>query len=287
MSGSLALARARREKVEAIAEADRRKDDFLATLAHELRNPFNFINNFAELSKELTAELKEELDAYSETRDEERWADISSIVEDLSNNVASIERHGLRANDILSSMLVHTVVKNQERTTTDLNKLVRQSAYLAHAGSQTRYGSPAARLEASYDAGTPSVEASSELGRVFINLVENACYATMQKRRAGAESGYEPEIRVSTTDVGNHVEVRVRDNGTGIAKEHQDKIFNPFFTTKPPGDGTGLGLSLSYNIVVRKHGGSIRVDSQEGQYTEFTVSLPKSSPTKFERKQEP
>ncbi|MCA9708817.1 MAG: GAF domain-containing protein, partial [Myxococcales bacterium] len=251
-----------------------------AGIAHELRNPFNFINNFAQLSKELTAELEVEMDAWIDTPDESRRADIDGILRDLSNNAASIERHGLRVNNILNSMLVHTVVENKERVPTDLNNLVRQSAYLAHSGAQTRYGAPGARLEASYDSTMPSVEASSELSRVFINLVENACYATMQKSSSEGGTGYDPEIRVSTADLGNHVEVRIRDNGTGIAKEHQDKIFNPFFTTKPPGDGTGLGLSLSYNIVVRKHGGSIRVDSKEGQYAEFVVSLPK----KFERK---
>lgn len=247
-----------------------------AGIAHEIRNPFNFINNFAQLSRELTADLKAEMDAWIETKDDSHKADIEGLMEDLSQNAGAIEQHGRRVNGILNSMLVHTAGADEERSLIDLNEIVGQSAYLAHAATRARHGAPEVRIESSYDAGLPPIEAAPELGRAFINMVENACYATMQKaKQVGA--GFQPVIRLSTADRDGRVEVRIHDNGVGIAAENLDKIFNPFFTTKPPGDGTGLGLSICYDIVVRKHGGALRVESKEGEYAEFILSLPKKS----------
>jgi signal transduction histidine kinase len=245
-----------------------------AGIAHELRNPFNFINNFAQLSKDLTSDLKEEIDVWVASKDDSGRASVEGIIDDLRQNAASIEHHGRRVNGILNSMLIHTAGASEERGPTDINELVSQSAHLAHAAMRARHGAADVHVEESYDRAVTLIDAAPDLGRAFINVVENACYATMQKQRSRG-ANYRPEIRLTTVDRGSSVEVRIFDNGVGIARENVDKIFNPFFTTKPPGDGTGLGLSICYDIVVRKHGGDVRVDSKEGEFAEFTISLPK------------
>jgi predicted ATPase/signal transduction histidine kinase/tRNA A-37 threonylcarbamoyl transferase component Bud32 len=239
-----------------------------AGIAHELRNPLNFINNFAALS----VQLAEELDA--EVRGP---ADPGALVETaglLRQNVAKIEEHGKRADQIIGSMLQHSRGDRGAVEPTDLNDVLSRSVELAENDTRARASGGQVRILTDYDRSLGTIDAyPADLGRVFVNVIVNAAYSLGEKSKR--TPGFTPEIRIRTRAVGERVEVRIRDNGTGIPADVVSKIFTPFFTTKPPGEGTGLGLSISHDLVVGAHHGEMSVDTVEGEFAEFVVTLPR------------
>jgi len=245
-----------------------------AGIAHEIRNPLNFIMNFAQVTEERVRELRSLLEAPVETQ---RDAAIDELLADLGESVAKIRSHGNRASQIVSGMLLHARSRPGEFMATDLNALVADHVNLAYHGMRSQDSSLQVQIEMAFDPllGTLAV-VPQELGRVVLNLTQNACYAAAEKKRAEGP-GFTPKVVVSTRDTGAEVEIRFLDNGPGVPAELREKIFNPFFTTKPAGAGTGLGLSISYDIVVRLHKGRLRVESKEGRFAEFIVSLPKGN----------
>jgi len=249
-----------REKMASLGE-------LTAGIAHEIQNPLNFVNNFAEVSSELMAELRE---AQAAGDAEE----VTALAEDVTQNLGKITEHGKRAAAIVKGMLEHSRTSTGERVLTDINALCDEYLRLAYQGLRAKDKSFNATLNTDFAPGLPLVEAAgADLGRVLLNLFGNAFYA-VQKRQQTGESCYKPTVSVSTQQVGRAVEIRVRDSGTGMPESVKAKIFQPFFTTKPTGDGTGLGLSLSYDIVTQGHGGTLTVESQPGNFTEFLISLP-------------
>ena len=195
----------------------------------------------------------------------------------LTGNLEKIAEHGRRADGIVKSMLEHSRGVSGERREVDLNALVDEALNLAYHGARAQDASFNITLERDYAPALKQIElAPQEITRVFLNLIGNGFYATKRARGNGG-AAYRPTLQVSTRDLGEAVEVRVRDNGTGIPPEIRDQLFQPFFTTKPTGEGTGLGLSISWDIVTHQHGGSIEVDSQPGEFTEFTIRLPRNS----------
>jgi signal transduction histidine kinase len=248
-----------------------------AGIAHEIKNPLNFVNNFAELSGELLLELRETTaPAVAALGDDERAA-VDEVVEMLRGNLDKIAEHGKRADGIVKSMLEHSRGVSGERRVVDLNALIEEALNLAYHGARAQDASFNITLERDFDRGLVLAElAPQEMTRVFLNLFGNGFYATSRRQRDGAGADFRPTLKVATHDLGDAVEVRVRDNGTGIAPEIRDKLFQPFVTTKPTGEGTGLGLSISYDIVTQQHGGTIEVDSRLGEFTEFTIRLPRA-----------
>lgn len=246
-----------------------------AGIAHEIRNPLNFVNNFAELSVGLLNDLEEIMSAQEGKIDDDAQADVKDTIEYLRQNVAKINEHGKRANSIVNGMLLHSRNSAGKREKANLNALVSEAVNLAYHGLRAKDTSFNISITSDYDDTIADVDmVSAEITRVILNVVNNACYAAHQRKRAaGAE--FAPKLSVKTKDRGGSVEVRIRDNGTGIPPGVVDKIFNPFFTTKPPGEGTGLGLSMSYDIIVQGHKGEMRVDTAPGEYTEFIIVLPK------------
>jgi signal transduction histidine kinase len=247
-----------------------------AGIAHEIKNPLNFVNNFADLSGELLQELRETTaPAVAALGDDER-AEVDETIEMLTGNLEKIAEHGRRADGIVKSMLEHSRGVSGERRVVDLNALVDEALSLAYHGARAQDAGFNITLEREFDRGlAPTELAPQEMTRVFLNLFGNGFYAASRRQRDGAGPDFRPTLRVTTRELGDAVEVRVRDNGTGIAPEIRDKLFQPFVTTKPTGEGTGLGLSIAYDIVVQQHGGTIVVDSRVGEFTEFTIRLPR------------
>ncbi|WP_226915718.1 ATP-binding protein [Hymenobacter siberiensis] len=243
--------------------------ELTAGIAHEIQNPLNFVNNFAEVSAELVEELEEE-----QTRSVRDAVLEAELLGDLKQNLVKINQHGQRAAGIVRGMLEHSRASTSERAPTDLNQLADEYLRLAYHGLRAKDKTFNATLETDFAPALPLVDAvSGDLGRVLLNLFTNAFYAVRQRQQLG-EAGYAPTVGVGAARANGHVEIRVTDNGSGMPPEVQQKIFQPFFTTKPTGEGTGLGLSLSHDIVVQGHGGSLTVESQPGQGTTFTISLP-------------
>ncbi|WP_317196068.1 ATP-binding protein [Hymenobacter siberiensis] len=243
--------------------------ELTAGIAHEIQNPLNFVNNFAEVSAELITELEEE--QQKPDRDLELEAE---LLTDLKQNLLKISQHGGRAASIVRGMLEHSRTSSGERTPTNLNQLADEYLRLAYHGLRAKDKTFNATLKPDFDPVLPPVEViAQDLGRVLLNLLSNAFYAVRQRQQRGV-AGYAPTVGISTRRVGEKVEIRVRDNGQGIPEAVRAKIFQPFFTTKPTGEGTGLGLSLSYDIVTQGHGGTLSVTSEEGSFTEFLISLP-------------
>jgi len=202
--------------------------------------------------------------------------EIDELVETLSGNLDKIAEHGRRADGIVTSMLAHSRGGSGERQSIDLNGLIDEALNLAYHGARARDHKFNIALERDFDRTLAPIElVPQEMTRVLLNLLSNGFYAASMKHRAG-RCGEPAVLRVATRDLGETVEIRVRDNGAGITPEIRNKLFQPFFTTKPTGEGTGLGLSISWDIVTQQHGGTIEVDSRVGEYTEFTVRLPRS-----------
>jgi signal transduction histidine kinase len=243
-----------------------------AGIAHEIKNPLNFVNNFADLSVELLEELK---DAAVGALDPAKRTEIVETISMLTGNLERIIEHGRRADGIVRSMLQHSRGGSGEWQATDLNSLVEEALNLAYHGARAQDQSFDIRLERDLDRDLAPVDAvPQELTRVLINLIGNGFYAA-NKRSREDDGSFRPTLKVTTRELGESVEVRVRDNGVGIPPEHREKLFQPFFTTKPTGEGTGLGLSISYEIITQQHGGTITADSEVGDFTEFTVRLPR------------
>jgi GAF domain-containing protein len=248
-----------------------------AGIAHEIKNPLNFVNNFAGLGIELLDELKEIAAPAVAALDDERRAEIDETIDMLSGNLDKIAEHGRRADNIVTSMLEHSRGSSGERRSVDLNALVEEALNLAYHGGRAQDQCFNITLERDYaDMIAPLELVPQDITRVCLNLFGNGFYAATQRQRQAADAGFQPTLKVSTRDLGEAVEIRVRDNGIGIPPEIKDKLFQPFFTTKPSGEGTGLGLSISYDIVTQQHGGTITVDSRVGEFTEFTVRLPRA-----------
>jgi two-component system, NtrC family, sensor kinase len=246
-----------------------------AGIAHEIKNPLNFVNNFAGLSVELLDELKEAAAQVIGALDAHKRAEVSEMIEVLIGNLKKIAEHGRRADGIVRSMLQHSRGGGGEWQLTDLNALVEEALNLAYHGARAQNHSFNITMERDFDRDLAPIEVMpQDLTRVLLNLIGNGFYA-VHKRGRGGDSAFRPVLSVITQDLGHAVEIRIRDNGTGIPSEYREKLFQPFFTTKPPGEGTGLGLSISYEIVTQQHGGTITVHSELSQFTEFTVRLPR------------
>jgi signal transduction histidine kinase len=251
-----------------------------AGIAHEIKNPLNFVNNFASLSVELLDELKETVRPAIAALGTDKRAAVDEVVDMLTANLEKIAEHGRRADGIVKSMLAHSRGASGERQRADLNALTEEALNLAYHGARAQDPNFNITLEREFDRTIAPIElVPQDISRVLLNLFGNGFYAADKRRREGTDAEFRPVLKVVTRDLGNEVEIRVRDNGTGIPTEFRDKLFQPFFTTKPTGEGTGLGLSISYDIVTHQHGGTITVDSRVDEFTEFTIRLPCSRQT--------
>jgi signal transduction histidine kinase len=247
-----------------------------AGIAHEIKNPLNFINNFSELSVELVQEMLQETEKLTACLGEKEAGYLKGILQDIEGNVKKIHVHGKRADSIIRGMLLHSRGKSGERMPTDINALLAEYVNLGYHGMRATDSSFNIKIESEYDPNLPQVNViPQDLSRVFLNMINNACYSTHQKKKEFKDA-YFPILKVSTKDLDSKVEIRIWDNGKGMPKAVLEKIFNPFYTTKPAGSGTGLGLSISFDIIVQEHQGQIAVDSKEGEYAEFIITIPKS-----------
>lgn len=241
--------------------------ELTAGIAHEIQNPLNFVNNFSDVSGELLEEMKSELQKGNA-------GEAIQLVEDVRENLQKILHHGKRADAIVKGMLQHSRTSSGQKEATDLNGLVDEYLRLAYHGLRAKDKSFNAKFTTDFDPGIGRIEViPQDIGRVILNLINNAFYAVSQKKKQGT-NGYEPTVHITTKKQTGKIELRIRDNGDGIDPKILDKIFQPFFTTKPAGQGTGLGLSLSYDIVTRSHAGELKVQTKDGEGTEFIVELP-------------
>ncbi len=245
--------------------------ELTAGIAHEIQNPLNFVNNFSEVSIELIEEILDERKKDPADRDEGLEA---GLLGDISDNLEKIAHHGKRADGIVKGMLMHSRNSSGQKEPTNVNALCDEYMRLSYHGLRAKDKSFNATINTELDPTIEPISAvSQDLGRVILNLLTNAFYAVNEKKhQIGGD--YQPTVSVVTKNLGNTIEIRVRDNGNGVPKKVIDKIFQPFFTTKPTGQGTGLGLSLSYDIITKGHGGELKVETKEGESTEFIISLP-------------
>jgi len=257
--------------------------ELTAGIAHEIQNPLNFVNNFSEVSNELIQEIQDEREKRKEERDEEL---VSEILDDIKQNLEKINHHGKRADAIVKGMLQHSRSSSGAKEPTDINKLADEYLRLAYHGLRAKDKSFNATMNTDYDEAIGNITIiPQDIGRVILNLITNAFYVVDEKKKLLAKEDltgfknltgqevYEPTVKVSTKKVGDTVEVSVKDNGNGIPQNVLDKIFQPFFTTKPTGQGTGLGLSLSYDIV-KAHNGELKVNTIENEGSEFIILIP-------------
>ena len=245
-----------------------------AGIAHEIKNPLNFVNNFAALSGELIDELNDVLKPAA--LDDKTREEIDELTHMLKGNLEKVVQHGKRADSIVKNMLLHSREGSGEHRPADINAIVEESLNLAYHGARAEKAGFNITLKRDFDPAAGQIDLyPQEITRVFLNLISNGFYAA-SKRKESSEEGFEPLLGATTKNLGNKVEIRIRDNGTGIPPEVKEKMFNPFFTTKPAGEGTGLGLSMSHDIIVKQHGGTIDVATEPGQFTEFVITLPRS-----------
>jgi signal transduction histidine kinase len=245
-----------------------------AGIAHEIKNPLNFVNNFSALSTELADELNAVL--MQERLTDKGRQEVDELTGLLKDNLGKVVQHGKRADSIVKNMLLHSREGSGEQRSADINTLVDESLNLAYHGARAEKSGFNITLQRDFDASAGSAEIfPQEITRALLNLISNGFYAATKRSNDG-EAGFEPTLLAATKSLGNSVEIRIRDNGAGIPSEIKEKIFNPFFTTKPAGEGTGLGLSMSHDIIVKQHGGTIRVNTELGAFTEFIITLPRA-----------
>lgn len=254
---------------------------FLGTLtagiAHEIRNPLNFVKNFATISGELTEELREEIEKQAENIEPESLDYIKEIFAELKDSIVQIEKQGDRIEGIVANMMLHSQKESGQRESTNINTILNEAVQLAYHSYRAKTDSCDIIIEENYDDSLENlVVIPQDVSRAFVNIINNAFYAVNAKKKA-KNGDFTPQVSVTTRDKGKRVAISIRDNGDGIPSEIQEKIFHPFFTTKPPGEGTGLGLSLAFEIIVLQHQGEIKIDSIPESHTEFTIFLPKNS----------
>jgi signal transduction histidine kinase len=241
--------------------------ELTAGIAHEIQNPLNFVNNFSEVCSELIDEMAEEIKKGN-------TEDAQAIAAEIKMSLEKITFHGKRAEGIVKSMLQHSRTSTGRKEPTDINALADEYLRLAYHGMRAKDKSFNAAMKTDFDESIGLVKIiSQDIGRAVLNLITNAFYAVNEKKKLHPDK-YEPTVTVTTKKTGDKVEIVVKDNGTGIPQKALDKIFQPFFTTKPTGQGTGLGLSLSYDIVTNSHGGELKVETRDGEYTCFSIILP-------------
>ena len=246
-----------------------------AGIAHEIKNPLNFVNNFSGLSRELLDELRELLAKAKLVEQEREEAD--ELIGLVASNLDKVVTHGKRADSIVKNMLLHSREGSGERTSVNVNTMVEEALNLAYHGARAEKPGFNVTIAKSLDPAAGAAELyPQEITRVLLNLISNGFYATTKRKQSEANGGYEPTVSASTRNMGDRIAITIMDNGTGIPEEVKAKMFNPFFTTKPAGEGTGLGLSLSHDIVVKQHGGTLEVATEPGGFTEFTILLPRS-----------
>jgi two-component system NtrC family sensor kinase len=247
-----------------------------AGIAHEIKNPLNFVNNFSALSVELTDELNDLL-KHAKISDEIR-KEVDELTHLLKDNLGKVVQHGKRADSIVKNMLLHSREGSGEHRPADINALVDESLNLAYHGARAEKPHFNVTLQRNFDPEAGMIEVfPQEITRVFLNLISNGFYAVSKRKADRGDGSFEGVVTATTKGRTDHVEICIRDNGTGIPPDVKEKMFNPFFTTKPAGEGTGLGLSMSHDIIVKQHGGTIDVDTLPGEFTEFTIVLPRAS----------
>lgn len=248
-----------------------------AGIAHEIKNPLNFVTNFSELSSELLNELKDELGKSNALLNKKDFENMVDIIDNLAENAKKINEHGKRADSIVKGMLLHSRGKSGEKRPTNLNNLVTEYVNLAYHGLRAQDQTFNIKIETDLDDSIGIVNiVPQDFSRALLNMVTNACHSTQQKKNE-LGNGYNPVLRVSTKVIDDRIELKIYDNGKGIPQKIIDKIYQPFFTTKPPGSGTGLGLSITYEIIVHEHNGTIKIETKEGEFAEFIITLPKQN----------
>jgi signal transduction histidine kinase len=241
--------------------------ELIAGIAHEIQNPLNFVNNFSEVNKELLDEMNEKVA-------EGNYEEVKAIAKDVADNQEKINFHGKRADAIVKGMLQHSRTSSGQKEPTDINALVDEYLRLAYHGLRAKDKSFHARFETDFDNTINNVTVvPQEIGRVILNLLNNAFYAVTEKKKLAGDA-YTPTVNITTRKKTDRVEIKVNDNGNGVPQKILDKIFQPFFTTKPAGQGTGLGLSLSYDIITKGHGGELKIETREGEGSSFIILLP-------------
>jgi signal transduction histidine kinase len=247
-----------------------------AGIAHEIKNPLNFVNNFSSLSAELIDELKDLLK--QETLTDKGREELDELTGLLKDNLGKVVQHGRRADSIVKNMLLHSREGSGERRSVDINALVGESLNLAYHGARAENAGFNITLQHDLDPDAGELYLyPQEITRALLNLISNGFYAATKRKGAAADAAFEPVLIATTRNLGEAVEIRIRDNGAGIPPEAREKMFNPFFTTKPTGEGTGLGLSMTHDIVVKQHGGRIDVETEPGAFTELIVILPRDT----------
>jgi len=241
--------------------------ELTAGIAHEIQNPLNFVNNFSEVNAELIDELEQEIEKGN-------MDGAKAITKDIKENEKKINHHGKRADSIVKGMLQHSRSSSGQKELADINALADEYLRLAYHGLRAKDKSFNAKFETQFDNNIENINIiPQDIGRVLVNLINNAFYAVGEKKKMST-NGYEPSVAISTKKLNDKIEIKVRDNGNGIPQKVLDKIFQPFFTTKPTGEGTGLGLSLSYDIITKGHGGELKVQTKEGEGSEFVIQIP-------------
>ncbi len=242
--------------------------ELTAGIAHEIQNPLNFVNNFSEVNSELIEELKEELE-------KGEIDEVKAIANDIASNEEKIKHHGKRADSIVKGMLQHSRTESGQKELTDLNTLTDEYLRLAYHGLRAKDKNFNANFWFEADENLSNVNVvPQDIGRVLLNLINNAFHAVFSKALTSEDSKYKPTVTIITRNLGDQIEILVKDNGNGIPEKIKDKIFQPFFTTKPTGEGTGLGLSLSYDIITKGHGGELKLETIEGEGSAFIIKLP-------------
>jgi two-component system NtrC family sensor kinase len=249
-----------------------------AGIAHEIKNPLNFVNNFSALSVELTDELNDIL-KQAELAEKLR-TEVDELTGMLKDNLSKVVQHGKRADSIVKNMLLHSREGSRERRSADINSLVRESLNLAYHGARAEKACFSITIKHDFDPDAGALDVyPQEMTRALLNLISNGFYAATRRKVEAGDEIFEPVLSATTRSLGKAVEIRIRDNGIGIARDVREKMFNPFFTTKPTGEGTGLGLSMAHDIIVKQHGGRIDVETLLGEFTEFIITLPRDNGT--------